>query len=475
MISVLAVVLSLQLLLTASGLALLQFVNYGERIRILPLIPFAWGAGVVLLYLGGKLFVETEWLPHGWHLAIVSGMVALTVAGIVVYFRGRTCNGEAAPDFSASIHWYDAVIIALILVKVGVVTYICLINPVIDSDATYMRGYVALAKKIKEGVTLSEVFGRSYGLGSPVGPALLSAWPNTFMSRWYNGATFLPWALAWVFSGCAAFVVCHKLTRRFTASLACAYLFLSVPLGAIHVFRTGFHDLLTMYFFILAVGAVSIAFLSEQKIHRTWAVIGGIALLGTMLCKTEGKMWGLLLGVMWLNYYLHEHRGIPWKRLISVQALLLISLVLIHRFGLSEEFFEGLGEPRLGLMAAHAFDEKAFRATWRAMLVDGSFGIWWWGVILTGIYLLAKDFRENVKVVALFALFLPLSVVYFANFTANVVFTVSGTNVSRFLLHVLGVWLPLYCALIMTWLPSRASVTEELRTKSGNDGASRNG
>ncbi len=455
MISVLATVLFLQLLLTASGLALLQLVNYGKRIRILPLIPFAWGVGVVLLYLGGKLFVEAEWLLHGWHLAVASGMTALTVAGIVVYFRGRTCNGEAAPNFPASIHWYDAVIIALLLMKVGVVTYICLINPVIDSDATYMRGYVALAKKIKEGVTLSEVFGRSSGLGSPIGPTLLSAWPNMFMSRWHNGATFLPWALAWIFSGCAAYVVCHKLTRRFTASLACAYLFLSVPLGAIHVFRSGFHDLLTMYFFILAVSAVSIAFLSEEKIHRTWAVIGGIALLGTMLCKTEGKMWGLLLGMMWLNYYLHEHRGIPWKRLIPAQALLLVFLVLIHRFGLSEDFYERLGESRLALMAAHAFDEKAFQATWRAMLMSGAFGIWWWAVILTGIYLLVEKSRENAKVMALFALFLLLSIVYFANFTANIQYTLINTNVGRFLLQILGVWIPLYCALIMIWFPPR--------------------
>lgn len=478
MISIVTVALLLQLLLISSGLALLQLVNPGRHIPILPLVPFAWGLGVMLLYLGGSLFVKGEWLLDGWHLAVAFGMVALTAAGGVVWRRapggGEATPARIGPDVSVPrppvrIRWYDALIIALMLAKVGMVTYSVLVNPIIDSDATGMPGYVGLAKKISEGLPVSEVFARANEAWSKVGsfiyPSLLSAWPNMFLERWHDAVTGLPWLFSWIFGAGVAFSVCYRLTRRFTASLACAYLFLSLPLLMNHLVRMGFHETFVRYFLIAAGGAFAVVFSAREKPQagdgRTWALVTAAAVLGTMMTKKEGIVWGAILIVTWLSWYLHEYRGVSWKKLFSVQAALAAFLILIHRSDFSKEFFENIDDDRLDTMAPHAFDANAFSATLGYLFTDGSFGLWWWAAGLGGIYLLAsKKIADNTKALVLFTFVILAAVLYFANFTWNVPFTLNGTNVSRFLLQISGILLlPVYCALLAAWLPQKAEET----------------
>ncbi len=454
MTSILSIALLTQLLLVLSGLALLQIANYKERIQILPLIPFAWGTGAVLLYLMGRIFVKSEWLLHDWHLVVAGGMALLIIIGAFIYLRGPPGQNEIARIPLRSIRWYDALLITLILIKVILVTYICMVNSVTDSDATAMRGYVALAKKIGEGVSFSEVMDRGTGHTSPLGPSLLSAWIRMFQDRWHDSIGSLPWLLAWLFGGGIAFITCDRLSRHLTASLACAYLFLSLPFATIHVIRSGFHDLLTMYFFIAGISVLSCTFLVGKKPGAAWLTAGMIAILGVALCKTEGKMWALFLAVMWINYYLLASSGIAWKKLIAAQLLLAAVALVVYYLAVDKEFLQGFENQRLRLMAPRAFEKEAFAMTVTIAYGSGSFGIWWWATGLAGIYLLvARKVPAMTKITAFFVFSILLAIVFFANFTENIQATLIGINVSRFLLQVAGLLLPLYCALTMLWLP----------------------
>ena len=453
-----------QALLMLSGLALLQLIRSRERIRILPLIPYAWGVGVILLYLAGGIFVRAEWFLHDWHVVVACAMAVLIAAGAIVYLQRQP--GRYRPP-SLSVRWYDALVIALIVVKIGLVAYICMVNSVVDSDATDMRRYVALAKKIGEGVSLSEVIERGTGHEAPLGPSLLSAWIRMFLDRWHDSVASLPWLLAWLFSAWIAALSCYRLSRHFTASLVCGYLFLSLPFAAIHVFRSGFHDLLVMYFFTIGIGILSLAFLSKEKLDPMWLPLTVTAVLGTALCKSEGQVWALLLTVMWINYYLHTHKNIPWSKLIIAQSAMAGGFVLIHQFVLDESFFRGLADRRHRLMAPGDFDETAFRITLETMFLQGSFSIWWWGVIVAGCYFLlaGKDRGQNrekapanIKPMVFFIFSTLLIVFYFANFTENIKYTLNQTNVSRFLLQLAGLLIPLYCALVLSWIPTSTRV-----------------
>lgn len=461
MTSVFFIALFSQTLLVLSGLALLQLINFKERIRILTLIPYAWGTGAILLYLAGGIFVKSEWLPHDWHFAVACGMAVLIVAGTIVHLQRQPTRSQAP---SPSIRWYDALIIVLIVFKVGLVAYICMVNSVMDSDATDMRRYIALAKKISEGVSFSEVIEQGPGHKAPLGPSLLSAWIRMFLDRWHDSVASLPWLLAWLFSGCIASFTCYRVSRHFTASLVCGYLFLSLPLAATHVFRSGFHDLLVMYFFIIGIGTLSLAFLSREKPDLTWLALTIVAVAGTALCKSEGKVWALLLAVMWINYYLYTYKNVPWSKLIVVQISMAGVLFLIHQFVLDESFFRDLADPRHRLMAPSAFDERAITRTLETMFLQGSFGTWWWSVILAGCYfLLSRETPANTKSMVFFIFSTLLAVFYFANFTGNIKYTLISTNVSRFLLQLAGLLIPLYCALILTWVPASTNVVDTAR------------
>ncbi len=472
MTSVLSIALFTQLLLVLSGLAVLQLVNGRERIQIWWLVPYAWGVGSVLLFIAGYALVPPGHLAHDWHLVVAGGMAVLIVAGAIVYCFGRADCGQNDRPSAISVRWYDLPIIALILVQVGLVTYICMVNSVIDSDATSMRGYMSLAKKIGEGIRVSEFLGDEavrHSKYASFSPPLLPAFIRMFLDRWHDSVITLPWLLAWLFSGGIAYVTCCKLSRHFTASLVCAYLFLSLPLASIHVFRSGFLDLLVMYFFCAATSVLSLAFLRGGKIKPAWVVVAVIAVVGSALCKSEGKLWAVLLAVIGVNYCLHVYGNISWKKLIGTQVLLAAVLFLVYHFFLGKNFFNSFEDQRLQALAPHSFDKKAFGATLSAIYGFSNFGIWWWAFSMVGVYLLiARKVPENAKAVIFLYFSMFLAIIYFANFTENVKYTLIGTNVSRFSLQIAGVLLPVYCAAILIWLPFSGENTVFARRRSKN-------
>ena len=57
-----------------------------------------------------------------------------------------------------------------------------------------------------------------------------------------------------------------------------------------------------------------------------------------------------------------------------------------------------------------------------------------------------QNINRDTKALVFYSLLILLFVAYFANFTDSVKYTIIGTNLGRFLLQVVGVFLPVYCA-----------------------------
>src|SRR5262249_51555294 len=148
---ILARALLAQLLPTAAGLSMIQLLKGRERIRWLPLLPYAWGVGVVLLYLCAQVLVRTDLLVGSWHLAAAAGMAALSAAGGWRYLRAAPTS--ESPGAELPWRWYDGVLVALILSRVGLVAWLNGHDPIFDSDATLASGYATLAKRLGEGMS----------------------------------------------------------------------------------------------------------------------------------------------------------------------------------------------------------------------------------------------------------------------------------------------------------------------------------
>ncbi len=459
MIKVFGIALFSQLLLILGGLGLLQIVSFRERIQWLSWVPFAWGIGVVILYFFGHLLVRTEWMVTGWHMVVSGVLLALTAFGIRCHIQAA--RGEPMVIIEHRPHWYDGLLLALILIKVGLVVYVNLVNSVIDSDAAYHIGYVGFAKKIGEGVTPSEVL-KGHPIDSPWGPPLLFAWVRLFLDRWRDSVLGLPWLMVYLSSIGIVFTVCLRITRNLTASLACAYLFSAIPLAVMHAIRIGFNDLPVGYFFLMGMGFLTLAFLGGKKPDSLWLIIGITAILGSILTKMEGKMWAFWLGLIWLSCYLNRDKNIPWKRIFSVQIIMAVVLLTIY-YWIGDELIINLGtrlgllaphSPRLELLVPHAFDPDAFRMTYGFLFGWGIFNIFWWFFFVLGVSLLIRKGNANVKALTVYLFSIVICIVYLSNFTANVEFTLVGTNVGRFFLHVTGLLLPLYCFYAIKLAPS---------------------
>ena len=448
MIEVISLALGSQVLLILGGLGLLQVASRRERIQWLPLVPFAWGIGVVILYLFGHMLVRTEWMVTGWHLAVAATLLALAAGGL--WYGLRIPRGPSRVVLARP-HGRDALLLALILVKVGLVTYINLVDSVIDADATHPLGYLALAKKVGEGISPSQVLGDE-PIISPWGPVFLAVWVRAFLDRWHDSVAGLPWLMAYLWTLGGAFVIGQRITRNLTASLACAYLLSAIPLLVMHTIRIGFNDLPLTYFFLVGMGFLALSFVPEERPDALWKLIGVTAILGSALTKMEGKMWAFWLGAIWFSHYLKTSRGVPWSRLLAVQGGGVLVLAAIH-YSIGEGFRD-LGF-RLDLLIPHGFDPRAFRMTLGFLFGWGSFNIWWWMFAVLAGFLLWRG-PADIRALTVYALLMILCILYFANFTDNVQFTLIGTNLGRFLLQVTPVFLPLYCAAVVRLGPALA-------------------
>lgn len=443
MIEVLARALSSQLLLVLVGLSILQLLSGRTRIRWRPLLPYAWGVGVVALYACGQAFVRTDLIGR-WPLVTAALMVAVSAAGIWRFMRAAPAPDRSIP--SAPWRWYEAALLVLLAARIGIVVTLNGHDPIIDSDATLPAGYATLAKKLGEGLSAHDALADAGGRAiSPWGPPILMAWVRMFLDRWHDSVAGLPWLFAYLSTIGVAFTTCRRVTGQRAVALACAWGFASLPLVAMHVFRVGYNDLLTACFVTMGLAVLTRALLEPGRLGAMWLGIGAFALLGSAMSKLEGKAWALWLAVAGLGYFLRRVRGLPWERILSLQGTVALVFLAAYVWRAGEWLARDIGG-RLSYLAPHAFDPRAFAMTCGFLFGWGSFNILWWLAAVFAISLLVWDVPADAKALVVYAGGMVVGVVLVANFTGSVEFTVNGTNVGRFLLQVSGVLVPLACA-----------------------------
>ena len=442
MTEVLARSLASQLLLVLAGLSILQLLHGGTRIRWLPLLPYAWGVGVVVLYAVGETLVRALSVER-WHLVTAALIAVVSVAGIWRFVGAA----PALDQRSRPARWrgYEVALLALLAARIGIVAYLNGHDPVIDSDATLPGGYAALAKKIGEGLSARDALADAGGHAiSPWGPPILLAWVRMFLDRWHDSVAGLPWLFAYLAILGVAFDTCHRVTGHRPVALALTWILASLPLFAMHTFRIGYNDLLTACFVTIALAVLTRAFLEPERLGRMWLGIGVIALLGSAMSKLEGKAWALWLAATALGLFLRRSHGMSWRRILTLQAA--AGLVLLAAYvGWAGEWLAGLGG-RAAYLAPHAFDPRAFSITCGFLFGWGSFNIAWWLGAVVALTLLVRDVSADTKMLVVYAVGMVVGVGLAANFTGSVEFTLNGTNVGRFLLQVSGVLVPLACA-----------------------------
>ena len=145
MISIFFTSIAQQLFLIIVGLSFLQIVSFRNRLTIASNLPYAWGIGVVFLYIFGFIFVRFALAPQSWHWVVLSlGLIVTLFAG---YFYVKSEN-EKITTVPWQLKWYDWALIILIIIKLILLLYCNIVNPVVDSDASNNYRHVGLAKYI---------------------------------------------------------------------------------------------------------------------------------------------------------------------------------------------------------------------------------------------------------------------------------------------------------------------------------------
>lgn len=445
MTEILLTIVLAQLLLIAGGYGLLQLLMPAERVRFLPWLPFYWGIGSLLLYLLGGFFVLTDMLIGKWHW--LAAAVCLGMAGLALWRRQTLKEDKAAADAPAfRWRWFHYLLMALIVGKAALVGFAAVHNPVVDSDATLYNNYVSMAKKIGAGLSRGAVTAEDpqfeKRLKSPLGPSVLSAYPRLFIDRWHNQAAAVPWLFCYLSILGLAFFFSFRMTRRFTVSLALTYLFSAVPILSNHVLRPGFNDLLVCYFLMMAFGAAAVfirdgglkSFKPKSDPGAALMLIGG---LGASLSKPEGLMWSFWLALVLFSCALNLRGKISWPKIIGAQAALAV-LILAVWYAYGESFLSSYGGRAMQLAPAASFDPRSWEMTISFFFKWGAFNVLWYiGAVTALLALFYADAQTRAFV--FYLLSMTAALIFFANLTQNQTFTIQGTTLGRFLLHLTAV------------------------------------
>ncbi|MDD5217463.1 MAG: hypothetical protein PHN49_06165 [Candidatus Omnitrophica bacterium] len=429
-----------QAVLIMTGLSLLQIFSPRRKIRWLEYLPYAWGLGVVVLYIAGGMFVKMTFLRGAWHIAVLAFIAPVISAA----FRIRKKTQAPKEPFltSGKFAWYEWLVTVLIAAKVISVLYVQMVNPVIDSDATHPDLWMGLAKVIRDAGTLApQVKQTGYHFAS-----LLPAWISMFLPRWHDSLVSLPWFFAYASMIGISFVSSCRILRSRFAALILAYLFASIPLAMIHVIRPGYSDLILSCFFLMGLSVIALGYTRTPAQNvPLWMSVAVLSALGGLLTKHEGVIWGCWMIAVWMGYYLHARRGWTWRKIfgsflilgIAFYIIAIISVDFLQKMSFINDRFTRLLELRYQPGTMTAFMKMVF---WR-----GSFNLWWWFIFLMVMTLWIKPSSSWAKAMALYVLAATGSVFYLACFTINVEYTMLGTNIARVLLQISGVFLPIYC------------------------------
>ncbi|MFH1243859.1 MAG: hypothetical protein V1689_16080 [Pseudomonadota bacterium] len=335
--------------------------------------------------------------------------------------------------------WYEWIILLLVFFKVATAFFVLLTNPVIDSDAANPLRWVGLSKVIMSSGILLDGFYYEDRLS----PSLLSVWAHCGISQWRDNLVGLPWFFTYLSLIGISFVTCCKVQGSRLVSFVAAYLCSALPLAVIHVIRPGYADLLIAYFLLSSVAWVTL-FLGRDQRQITYLIFALMGVAGCVLTKKEGLFWGAWIMFVIFSYYLNHFRGVPWKRILGIQAVLLALAFVFYLLSADWIRTHFKLDNRWQCLFTRQFEPKAIGVFWEFALGMGTFNLWWWCSLIMAAFLWVKKTPPEVKVFAFYLVLLFFGLFYFSCFTGNVAMTLKGTNVGRFLLQISGLGFPLY-------------------------------
>ena len=445
MTSVLLLTLLAHGFLVVLGLSIIQLADRHRRIPVFVCVPFAWGIGGAVVYTVAKLVLSTTFLANDWHGLTTATCVFVVAIGVYFYLKAEG-NQLAYVRAPIKIQIPHFVLGLLIVAKLAIVAHLAVINPVFDSDATMPYSYTSLSKHlILNDLSVLNEAPEGFVVSQHV--PLLNAWLGGFWHRWHDSLAALTWFFYYFFIIYGVIVVCLLLRRRLSTSLMCGYLFSALPLIIHHVIRPGFHDLPAAYFFMLGNTAVLLYFFSidKDRLRSMALLLFVVALIFLPTVKLECFMWSAWLLFVWFSLYVLQVRRIVWHKVLIVQLLAIVFIYLLYF--LSADFIRHnieLSSRLQILFTIKPFNEQAFITFFENMLVDASFSLWWWLVIALSIALIVWGINMTDRFIGFYVLLLLLTIFYFSNFTDNIRFTISGTNVSRSFIQIHSLLLLVY-------------------------------
>lgn len=439
------------LLLVLVGLSLMQFASPDEKLPVLESLPFAWGLGVLFLYIAGGLLVRLALPPNAWPWILV----LLGVLTICCALRMRRASAPPVPQKSlpSSLSVYESILLALLSLKIGLVFIIAVTNPVIDADATGSNLWVGLAKRISWDGLLGSNLPYTFYLG----PSLLPAWVAAFLPRWHDSLISLPWFVTYLAIIGVAYVAVNRAIGNRLAAMVLAYAYASLPLAVTHAIRPGYSDLIVSYFVIAGVAAAFQIINLNYCGTRKFNLIVIMSIAGSLLTKHEGIMWSGVIALVITSFYLVQTKGWTWKNIVVVESgagFSFLTLVVLRPDIINRAWID----IRIKQLLDFTYDSNAplvfMQTLWNLGyatsrgLAYSSFHLIWWWFLLFSLSLWIKKAASQSKILVLYSTLPLLLVFYLASFTPNVKYTLLGTNVSRVALQISGFLLPLYCLFI---------------------------
>lgn len=421
-----------QVFLIFIGFSLLQLINIKNRISLLYDLPYAWGVGVVFLYIVAFPLIRFELSPNNWFLYILLiGLVVISMAG---YLYSKA-NASITIKINWQLKWYDWLLIFVIVIKLLLLIYGNLVNPVVDSDATNNSRLVGLAKYIFMQHPLSDTNAYSATTLSELSLPILNAWSNIFQDRWHDSVATIHYVFVFIWTLMCAGIIGIKQQIKPTFSLLAIFIISSIPLLSMHVLRPGFADIMIMHFFMISI-VVLFSIINKKSISNKNYFLLIVTILGMVLTKLEGMIWSAWVIIVVLSLYLNYQKQISWKTILTYQAIL-----LVVGFGLylvtADWVLRTISLPlRVSWLFDLQYNPRSFDRFFSYMYSDGGQGLIWWIFSITSVLILIKSKINIDKIIVLYALILMLGLFHFSNFTYNITFTLLGTNVGRFLLQI---------------------------------------
>ncbi len=445
MISVFFTSIAQQLFLILVGLSFLQIVSSRNRLPFASNLPYAWGIGVVFLYISGFILVRFELAPQSWHwMVLILGLTVILSAG---YLYVKSEN-QKMPAWRWQLKWYDWALIILIMIKLILVLYCNIINPVVDSDASNNYRHVGLAKYIAMGYPLSETMAYKGGQSTILSPPILHSWSNMFQDRWHDSVATIYCFFAYISILCTAFFTSLKTSAKITPALILAYIISTLPILNMHVVRTGYADILVSLFFAMGVSVTVLLLNKAEDMNKRHLFILCIAILGAAMTKMEGTMWSLLLAFFFIGVFAHNRFHISWNKILLIQTGFIASGFIVYYISTDWILANVDMDVRLSWLFQKQYDPKSFEMFFGFMFTWGVFGLFWWFLgFLTFALLITGKFAESK--VSIFYTLLPLAALfYMSNFTGNINYTLNGTSVGRFLMQICMIFTLVYTAFI---------------------------